>query len=163
MSRRSCLCLAAIVSLLAGSISAGGGTPRSSRPASSSTISPLPHRFTSGRPASPCCPMGIIWPSTMSSGPSPPRIPWPSRRSFAPSIAGSRGSESPRWRACIGPASLSTRSDAYLIGTSKNHGFVVISRSTDEGVTWTVPKDKRLGASPGRREVPLCAGPGRGS
>jgi hypothetical protein len=35
--------------------------------------------------------------------------------------------------------------DAYLIGTSRNHGFVVISRSTDEGVTWTVPKDKTSG------------------
>jgi hypothetical protein len=37
------------------------------------------------------------------------------------------------------------KSDAYLIGTSKNHGFVVISRSSDEGVTWTVPKDKSSG------------------
>lgn len=35
--------------------------------------------------------------------------------------------------------------DAYLIGTSKNHGFVVIRRSTDEGATWTVPKDKSSG------------------
>ena len=35
--------------------------------------------------------------------------------------------------------------NAYLIGTGKNHGFVVISRSTDEGVTWTVPKDRSSG------------------
>ncbi len=35
--------------------------------------------------------------------------------------------------------------EAYLIGTSKNHGFVVISRSRDEGVTWTVPRDKGSG------------------
>jgi hypothetical protein len=34
---------------------------------------------------------------------------------------------------------------AYLIGTSKNHGDVVISRSRDEGATWTVPKDKNSG------------------
>jgi hypothetical protein len=35
--------------------------------------------------------------------------------------------------------------DAYLMGTSKNHGFVVISRSRDEGVTWTVPRDRSSG------------------
>ncbi len=35
--------------------------------------------------------------------------------------------------------------EAYLMGTSKNHGFAVISRSRDEGVTWTVPRDKSSG------------------
>ncbi len=35
--------------------------------------------------------------------------------------------------------------DAYLIGTSKQHGYVVISRSRDEGITWTEPKDKSSG------------------
>jgi hypothetical protein len=35
--------------------------------------------------------------------------------------------------------------DAYLMGTSKNHGFVVVSRSSDEGVTWTVPTDGKSG------------------
>lgn len=34
---------------------------------------------------------------------------------------------------------------AYLLGTSKQHGFAVISRSTDEGVTWTAPTDKDSG------------------
>jgi hypothetical protein len=37
------------------------------------------------------------------------------------------------------------KGDAYLIGTSKQHGYTVISRSSDEGVTWTVPKDKNSG------------------
>jgi hypothetical protein len=35
--------------------------------------------------------------------------------------------------------------DAYLMGTSKNHGFAVVSRSGDGGRTWTVPKDRRCG------------------
>ncbi len=35
--------------------------------------------------------------------------------------------------------------DAYLMGTSKNHGSPVISRSTDGGKTWTTPKDRRSG------------------
>jgi hypothetical protein len=35
--------------------------------------------------------------------------------------------------------------DAYLLGTSRQHGYVVLSRSRDEGVTWTVPKDKSSG------------------
>jgi hypothetical protein len=35
--------------------------------------------------------------------------------------------------------------DAYLLGTSKLHGAVVISRSSDGGVTWTVPKSKSSG------------------
>jgi hypothetical protein len=43
-------------------------------------------------------------------------------------------------------ASIFVHKDAaYLIGTSKNHGFVVISRSTDEGATWSVPRDKSSG------------------
>jgi hypothetical protein len=37
------------------------------------------------------------------------------------------------------------RGEAYLLGTSKQHGFVVISRSPDGGTTWTVPKDKKSG------------------
>ena len=35
--------------------------------------------------------------------------------------------------------------DAYLMGTSRNHGAAVISRSRDGGVTWTKPKDRRSG------------------
>jgi hypothetical protein len=35
--------------------------------------------------------------------------------------------------------------EAYLIGTSRQHGYVVISRSRDEGVTWSVPMDKNSG------------------
>jgi hypothetical protein len=34
---------------------------------------------------------------------------------------------------------------AYLLGTSRQHGFVVISRSADGGTTWTIPKDKDSG------------------
>ncbi len=37
------------------------------------------------------------------------------------------------------------KGDAYLLGTSKNHGFAVISRSTDGGATWTTPKDGKSG------------------
>ena len=54
------------------------------------------------------------------------------------------------------------KGDAYLIGTSKNHGFVVISRSRDEGVTWTMPKDKSSGLLLDDAQVPLCAGACRG-
>ena len=43
-------------------------------------------------------------------------------------------------------ASVFTHKDAlYLLGTSKNHGDVVIRRSTDGGRTWTEAKDKRSG------------------
>ena len=35
--------------------------------------------------------------------------------------------------------------DAYLMGTSRNHGAAVIARSTDGGSTWTVQKDRRTG------------------
>ncbi|MBN1507970.1 MAG: exo-alpha-sialidase [Sedimentisphaerales bacterium] len=35
--------------------------------------------------------------------------------------------------------------DAYLMGTSRNHGSAVISRSCDGGRTWTIPKDKHCG------------------
>ena len=35
--------------------------------------------------------------------------------------------------------------DAYLMGTSKNHGSAVISRSSDGGKTWTVPRDRDSG------------------
>jgi len=35
--------------------------------------------------------------------------------------------------------------DAYLMGTSKNHGSAVISRSIDGGKTWTAPKDRASG------------------
>ena len=37
------------------------------------------------------------------------------------------------------------RDNAYLIGTSRYHGDVVISRSSDGGTTWTVPKDGSSG------------------
>ncbi|MCL5282830.1 MAG: glycoside hydrolase [Planctomycetes bacterium] len=37
------------------------------------------------------------------------------------------------------------RGNAYLIGTSKQHGYVVISRSGDEGATWSMPRDKGSG------------------
>jgi hypothetical protein len=36
-------------------------------------------------------------------------------------------------------------SDAYLMGTSRNHGSAVISRSSDGGKTWTVPKNRSGG------------------
>jgi len=32
--------------------------------------------------------------------------------------------------------------EAYLMGTSRQHGYVVISRSRDAGATWTVPQDR---------------------
>jgi hypothetical protein len=35
--------------------------------------------------------------------------------------------------------------DVYLMGTSKNHGSAVISRSSDGGKTWTVPMNKSCG------------------
>jgi hypothetical protein len=35
--------------------------------------------------------------------------------------------------------------DLYLMGTSKNRGATIISRSTDGGKTWSVPKDKTSG------------------
>lgn len=35
--------------------------------------------------------------------------------------------------------------DAYLMGTSKNHGAAVIARSRDGGVTWTTPRDRHTG------------------
>lgn len=35
--------------------------------------------------------------------------------------------------------------DAYLIGTSRNHGAAVISRSSDGGTTWTTAKDRTCG------------------
>lgn len=35
--------------------------------------------------------------------------------------------------------------DVYLMGTSRNHGSAVISRSTDGGKTWTIPKDRSCG------------------
>jgi hypothetical protein len=35
--------------------------------------------------------------------------------------------------------------DAYLMGTSKNHGYAVISRSSDGGRTWTVPENRGSG------------------
>jgi len=35
--------------------------------------------------------------------------------------------------------------DAYLMGTSRNHGATVIRRSRDGGITWTEAKDKRTG------------------
>ena len=37
------------------------------------------------------------------------------------------------------------RDNAYLIGTSRYHGDVVISRSSDGGTTWTVPTDESSG------------------
>ena len=35
--------------------------------------------------------------------------------------------------------------DAYLMGTSRYHGSAVISRSTNGGATWTVPRDSQSG------------------
>ncbi len=35
--------------------------------------------------------------------------------------------------------------DAYLLGTSKQHGYVVISRSGDGGLTWTEPEERNSG------------------
>jgi len=40
---------------------------------------------------------------------------------------------------------FSIGTDAYLMGTSRNHGSAVISRSTDGGKTWTIPKDRNCG------------------
>jgi len=37
------------------------------------------------------------------------------------------------------------RRDLYLMGTSRNHGDTIISRSTDGGTTWSVPKDRTSG------------------
>ncbi len=37
------------------------------------------------------------------------------------------------------------RGAAYLLGTTKHHGDVVIMRSTDGGRTWTDPKDSKTG------------------
>ncbi|MBM3883124.1 MAG: exo-alpha-sialidase [Verrucomicrobia bacterium] len=43
-------------------------------------------------------------------------------------------------------ASLFThREAAYLLGTEKHHGRLVIRRSTDRGATWTEPQDARTG------------------
>lgn len=35
--------------------------------------------------------------------------------------------------------------DVYLMGTSRNHGYAVISRSSDGGKTWTAAKDRGCG------------------
>ncbi len=35
--------------------------------------------------------------------------------------------------------------NVYLMGTSRNHGYAVISRSSDGGKTWTAAKDRRCG------------------
>ena len=37
------------------------------------------------------------------------------------------------------------RGALYLLGTSRYHGHAVISRSDDDGKTWSVPKDRRSG------------------
>jgi hypothetical protein len=37
------------------------------------------------------------------------------------------------------------RGAAYILGTDKHHGRIVIRRSTDGGVTWTTPKDPVTG------------------
>lgn len=37
------------------------------------------------------------------------------------------------------------REDLYLMGTRKNYGATVISRSVDGGKTWSIPKDKASG------------------
>lgn len=40
---------------------------------------------------------------------------------------------------------FTNRGAAYLLGTTKHHGRVVIRRSTDEGATWTKPVDEHTG------------------
>jgi hypothetical protein len=47
---------------------------------------------------------------------------------------------------CLFWASLFThRGAAYLLGTDKHHGRIVIRRSTDGGTTWTEPRDAATG------------------
>ena len=95
--------------------------PRKS-PASSSTISRPSRRYMSARRASPCCRTGAIWPNMTSSDPDPPstrrrrHAGLPLRRPRT-DLAARRHSQGH-----VLGEHLRAQGDAYLMGTSKNHG-----------------------------------------
>ena len=66
----------------------------------------------------------------MSSGPSPPRTPIAVTPVFRSVDRGLSWQRVATVKGMYWASIFVHQGDAYLIGTSKNHGFVVISRST---------------------------------
>ena len=145
MSRRSCLGLAAIVGLLVGSITAGDGGATEQPPGVVINYIPPATQVYVGSPGIAVLPNGHYLAKHDEFGPKSTE----NAVAITPVFRSvDRGQSWQRVAMVAGMywASIFVhQGDAYLIGTSKNHGFVVISRSADEGVTWTVPKDKRSG------------------
>jgi hypothetical protein len=145
MSRRSYRCLAIIVSLLAGSICAGGGTATEQPPGVVINYIASATQIYVGSPGIAVLPNGHYLAKHDEFGPKSTENTVALTPVFRSVDRGQSWTRVATVKGMYWASIFVHQGNAYLIGTSKNHGFVVISRSTDEGATWTVPKDRNSG------------------
>jgi len=144
MLGRSCVGLAAVVSLLAAAITAGGSAAEQPPGV---VISYIPSRtqIYVGSPGIAVLPNGHYLAKHDEFGPKSTENTEAVTPVFRSVDRGQSWQRVATVKGMYWASIFVHKDDAYLIGTSKNHGFVVISRSRDEGVTWTASKDKSSG------------------
>ena len=145
MSRRSCLCLSAIVSLLAATITAGGGGATEQPPGVVINYIPSDTQIYVGSPGIAVLPNRHYLAKHDEFGPKSTENTIAVSPVFRSVDRGQTWTRVATVKGMYWASIFVHGGNAYLIGTSKNHGFAVISRSSDEGATWTVPKDKSSG------------------
>ena len=78
-------------------------------------------------------------------GPKSDEFQCPAVAVFRSSDRGQSWKQTARLQCLFWPSLFTHNGAAYLLGTDKHHGRLVIRRSTDGGVTWTEPKDSATG------------------
>jgi hypothetical protein len=145
MSRVNCLGLAVVVSLLGVSLAAGSDSATEQPPGVVINYIPASTQIYVGSPGIAVLPSGHYLAKHDEFGPKSTENTVAVTPVFRSVDRGRSWQRVATVRGMYWASIFVHQGDAYLIGTSKQHGYVVISRSTDEGVTWTVPKDKRSG------------------
>jgi hypothetical protein len=140
MSRRSCLCLSAIVSLLTLGRANGQEPP-------GVVINYIPSYLEvyAGSPGIAVLPDGHYLAKHDDFGPKSTEDRDGITQVFRSTDRGQRWLRVGAVKGMYWASLFVRENDAYLLGTSKQHGFVVISRSSDGGLTWTAPEDRSSG------------------
>ena len=144
MLRRSCLSVAAVVGLLASSLAADAGAAERP-PGVVINYIPSATQIYVGSPGIAVLPNGHYLAKHDEFGPKSTENTIAVTPVFRSVDRGVSWERVATVKGMYWASIFVHKGDAYLIGTSRQHGYVVISRSADEGVTWTVPKDKKSG------------------
>ncbi|MCU0914536.1 MAG: exo-alpha-sialidase [Planctomycetes bacterium] len=150
MSRHYCLSVSVIICLVAVSITAGGGGGTQGQPQEPPpgvVISYIPSQTKTyvGSPGIAVLPSGHYLAKHDEFGPGSTENTIAVSPVFRSVDRGLSWQRVATVRGMYWASIFVHNGAAYLMGTSKQHGFVVISRSRDEGATWTEPKDKSSG------------------